>query len=415
MVLYARAMFRRTGALRDPVTFSLDGSNVEAERGEPVAVALLAQDTFILARSPKLHRPHAPSCLRGGCDGCLMRVGGTPNVMTCLLPAQGGEQVETQNVIGARQADLLRVTDWFFPKGIDHHHLMAGIPGLGTVMQTFARKVAGLGRMPAESEPAREARRIEVDAAVVGGGVAGLAMTRELARKGVRVALVDDGLALGGALGPTALEAEGVQVFSRSTAAGVYLGEVLVAAPEEAVVVRAKAKIFATGAHDGMLAFPGNDMPGVFSARALCVLAARGVVPEKCVVLAGAGFWADELERRLGKEDVVRIKADTLAGVEGTAGVKRVLVRTHGDEASIKAEVLALALPGAPAFEVAAQAGAEVRYLQDRGYAVVCDERGRAGEGLWAAGECTGKDFEPKAIEAEALRVAADVLAFLGR
>jgi sarcosine oxidase subunit alpha len=408
-------MFRRTGALRDPVTLSLDGSSIEAERGEPIAVALLAKDTFILARSPKLHRPHAPSCLRGGCDGCLMRVGGTPNVMTCLVPARGGEQVETQNVIGARQADLLRVTDWFFPKGIDHHHLMAGVPGLGTVMQTFARKVAGLGRLPAEGEGAREARRVEVDAAVIGGGVAGLAIARHLSSKGVTVALVDDGLALGGALGPATLDAEGARVFCRATAAGVYMGEILVASTEEAVVVRAKAKIFATGAHDGMLAFPGNDMPGVFSARALCVLAARGVAPEGAVVLAGKGFWADELARRLGEGAVVRVEAEAIAGVEGTAGVKRVLVRTHGSEASIKAEILALALPGAPAFEVAAQAGAEVRYVPDRGYAVVCDEHGRAGEGLWAAGECTGSDFEPRAITAEALRVAEDVVSFLGR
>jgi len=408
-------MFRRTGALRDPVKLSLDGSPIEAERGEPIAIAMLATDTFILARSPKLHRPHAPSCLRGGCDGCLMRVGGTPNVMTCLVPAAGGEQIETQNVVGSRGADLLRVTDWFFPKGIDHHHLMAGVPGLGTVMQTFARKVAGLGRMPTESEPAREARRVEADAAIVGGGVAGLAIARRLSSKGASVVLVDDGLALGSALGPTELDAPGVQVFSRATAAGVYLGELLIASLEEAVVVRAKAKIFATGAHDGMLAFPGNDMPGVFSARALCVLAARGVVPDGPVVLAGEGFWADELERRIGQETVVRVEAEAVAGVEGTAGVKRVLVRSHGSEASIKAEILALALPGAPAFELAAQAGAEVRFVPDRGYAVVCDERGRAGEGLWAAGECTGSDFEPAAIEAEARSVADDVLAYLGR
>jgi sarcosine oxidase subunit alpha len=408
-------MFRRTGTLRDPVTLSLDGSPIQAERGEPIAIALLANDTFILARSPKLHRPHAPSCLRGGCDGCLMRVCGTPNVMTCLVPAAGDEQVETQNVIGARQADLLRVTDWFFPKGIDHHHLMAGVPGLGAVMQTFARKVAGLGRMPAEGEPTREARRVDADAAVVGGGVAGIAIAKRLSSKGASVVLVDDGLALGAALGPTELGAAGVQVFSRATAAGVYLGELLIASAEEAVVVRAKAKIFATGAHDGMLAFPGNDMPGVFSARALCVLAARGVVPDGPVVLAGEGFWADELARRLGSDAVVRITVESIAGVEGTAGVKRVLVRSKDGEATIKAEILALALPGAPAFEVAAQAGAEVRYVPDRGYAVVCDEHGRAGAGLWAAGECTGKAFDPAAIEAEAVRIADDVLADLGR
>ena len=110
--------------------------------------ALLASDKTILARSPKLHRPRGPSCFRGACDGCLARVDGVPNVMTCLVPAQGGEHVDAQNVIGSRKADLLRVTDWFFAKGIDHHHLMAGVPGLSDVMQSFATKVAGPGRMP---------------------------------------------------------------------------------------------------------------------------------------------------------------------------------------------------------------------------------------------------------------------------
>src|SRR5688572_19290242 len=140
-------MFRRGRALQDPVTITLDGADVPAERGEPLAIALLAAGKITLARSPKLHRPRAPSCLRGACDGCLARVDGVPNVMTCLRPAAGGERIETQNVVGSRESDLLRVTDWFFPQGIDHHHLMAGIPGISGVMQAFARKLAGLGKL----------------------------------------------------------------------------------------------------------------------------------------------------------------------------------------------------------------------------------------------------------------------------
>src|SRR5262245_66085637 len=114
-------MFTRARALRDPVPGFLDGEPVPAERGEPIAVALLAADKTILARSPKLHRPRGPTCLRGACDGCLARVDGEPNVMTCFRPAQGGERVESQNVVGSRRADLLRVTDWFFAKGLGHH------------------------------------------------------------------------------------------------------------------------------------------------------------------------------------------------------------------------------------------------------------------------------------------------------
>src|SRR5262245_35971573 len=177
-------MLRRARPPSDPVTLYLDDAPVVAARGEPIAVALLAADLATLARSPKLHRPRGPSCLRGACDGCLARVDGQPNVMTCLRTARGGERIETQNVVGSRRSDLLRVTDWFFPQGIDHHHIMAGVPGVGDIMQSFARKLAGLGRLPAKVELPRTAHRLEVDALVVGGGLSGLTAAARLAARG---------------------------------------------------------------------------------------------------------------------------------------------------------------------------------------------------------------------------------------
>ena len=141
------------------VTFSLDGRELTARRGETVAAALLANDKISWARSPKLHRPRGASCHRGGCDGCLARIDGIPNLPACLLTAQEGMRVESQNVLGTRSVDLLRVTDWFFPQGIDHHHLFAGVPGISSVMQTIARRVAGLGVLPARARPVTPAIR----------------------------------------------------------------------------------------------------------------------------------------------------------------------------------------------------------------------------------------------------------------
>lgn len=412
-------MFRRARQLRDPVTVHLDGSALPAERGEPLAASLLATDAVILARSPKLHRPRSASCFRGACDGCLMRVDGKPNVMTCLHPVAGGEQIDSQNVVGSRKADLLRVTDWFFPKGIDHHHFMAGVPALGPIMQGFARKIAGLGKLPSEIEPEHPARILEADAVVIGAGLSGLVVASRLAEAGKHVVVVDDGLSLGGSLVAASAFADKLAslaafpgkttVFSRATAAGVYLGDVLVASAEEAVVVRAGVRVFATGAHDGVLAFPGNDLPGVFSARALCVLHANGVEPDGPVVVAGSGYWADELETRLG-ETVTRIDPAALVRVEGTAGVKRVIVREGDAERVLKAEILGVAIPGAPSFEVAAQAGAEVRFVPERGYAVVVDELGCAAAGVYAVGECTGMDFDPDTLVRKAERAASAII-----
>src|SRR5450755_1844920 len=139
----------------DPVTMQFDGQAVVAERGEPVAVALIAAGHLALARSPKFHRPRGPSCLRAACDGCLARLDGQPNVMTCRVPAADGMRIETQNVVGSAQTDLLRAADWFFPHGLNHHELFATVPGAQRLLQGLARRVAGLGKLPSTVDEAR--------------------------------------------------------------------------------------------------------------------------------------------------------------------------------------------------------------------------------------------------------------------
>jgi sarcosine oxidase subunit alpha len=420
-------VFRRSRALIDPVTIHLDGEPVAAERGEPIAQALLAADKTILARSPKLHRPRGASCFRGGCDGCLARVDGAPNVITCQTPVRGGEHVSAQNVIGSRKADLLRVTDWFFPAGIDHHHMLAGVPGLSTVMQGVAEKIAGMGRLPSAVEPPHAARRLAVDVAVVGGGVAGIAAASALVAAGRKVALVDDGVTLGGALAALPRQAAelfaacplvgvGVEVFARSVAAGCFEGELLVvtSAPE-AVLIRPRAMIFASGAHDGVLAVPGNDLPGIFSARALCRLLHAGLEPDGPVAVVGSGFWADACVRAVGEPHPITVSPEQVVDVRGTAGVRTITVREPGGELlQHPVVVVAVAIPGAPAFELAVQAGAKTRFDPSMGYVVSTDARGRCAENAWAVGEVAGRSFDPDALQAEGRAVAADVLAALG-
>ncbi len=415
-------MFRRTRALRDPVTFTLDGETISAERGEPIALALLGDDKTILARSPKLHRPRGPSCLRGGCDGCLARVDGVPNVMTCLRPAQGGEVIVSQNVIGSRKADLMRVTDWFFAQGIDHHHLMAGIPGLSDVMQTFARKVAGLGRLPTAIETVKPARRLEVDVAIVGAGLAGIVIASRAAAAGKSVVLVDDGLTIGGSLlaAPVQLadtlaaySTDGVEIHTTSVAAGYFFGDLLIAAPEGAIVVRPRATVFATGAHDGVMSMPNNDLPGIFSARALARVLHAGIVPDGPVAIVGDGFWADEVVIALEAHATLRFAVADVIAAHGTAGVKALEVRDGEKTRKTEVGAVALALRGAPTFELAEQAGATTRFDPEGGYAVVTGPGGRLGETTWAAGECTGTPFNPWVIRNEAETVAESLLAAL--
>src|ERR1019366_7626731 len=215
---------------RAPVTMLLDDAPVVAEHGEPVAVALVAAGHLALARSPKFHRPRGPSCFRSACDGCLARVDGVPNVMTCRIPSREGLAIETQNVVGSNETDLLRVADWFFPEGMNHHELLAGVPGLQRVFQGFARRVADIGRLPDAVVPPRAARRREVDVLVVGAGPAGMGAATALAARGRELEGVAPGRGRSSMTAFAGVLARGrVRLSLRTTAAGVYGDDVLLA------------------------------------------------------------------------------------------------------------------------------------------------------------------------------------------
>jgi sarcosine oxidase subunit alpha len=418
----------RTRPIEHKVTFTLDGEAIEAERGEPVAAALIAAKKITLARSPKFHRPRGPSCMRGACDGCLARVDGVPNVMTCLTPVEQAMSVVSQNRLGSREADVLRMTDWFFPEGMNHHELFAGVPGVQRIMQGFARRVAGLGKLPAEAQAMREAVRRSVDVLVVGGGPAGMAIASRLARAGRDVEVLDDALLPGGS--SLALLGDDVASFdalrsafredvsggkiryrSRTTAGAVYGRDVLVVGDDGASILEARALILACGAHDGVLAFEGNDLPGVMSARAAGWLLAGGILvgSEIAVIVSdGGGPFGASFARAVSAHAKVHLLTGEPLSVRGTSRPRGIRVRTAKGEREVDADAIVIDAPRSPAYELCEQAGATLTH-EPRGF-VVRAERGRITEGIWATGEVCGVAFEAEALMAHAERVAEDVL-----
>lgn len=420
----------RLAPLKHPVTITLDGEPLQAERGEPVAGALLTADTTI-ARSPKFHRPRAPACLRGACDGCLARVDDVPNVMTCLVPATEGMAIVSQNRLGPRDADLLRMTDWFFPDGLNHHELFAGVPGIQSIMQGFARRVAGLGKLPSDVERPRAASRRAVDVVVVGAGPSGMAVASRLADRGRSVEVLDDQLVPGG--GVTALAAPDAQAFdgirrafdaaisegrvrlrSRTTAGAIYGRDLLVVGELGAEVLEPRTLVFACGAHDGALAFEGNDVPGVMSARAAGWLLSRGIlVGERIAVIvsAGGGPFGESFARAVKSSGRRATKVEVVHGdpvaIRGTNRAKGVRVRVGTEERKLDADAVLIDAPRAPAYELCHQAGAELAH-ELRGF-TVRTKGGRIADGIWATGEVTGTPFEASALEADAERVVTDI------
>jgi sarcosine oxidase subunit alpha len=170
--------------------------------------------------------------------------------------------------------------------------------------------------------------------------------------------------------------------------------------------VRFRAIVLATGTHDGAIAVPGNDLPGVMSARAVCSLTWRGVVPTEGVFVVGAGPWGDRLALALGDRVRGRADASTVEAIVGTSRVKAIRLR-GGNE--VRVGIVAIATSPAPAFELAVQAGASTRRTEG-GFAVAVDAVGRAAPAVYAVGGCADIDDAPSARVAQARATAAAIV-----
>jgi sarcosine oxidase subunit alpha len=406
---------RRTSKPARPVTITLDGKNVVVDQDCSIASGLVGAGELVLARSPKFHRPRGPSCLRGGCDGCLMRVDGVPNVMTCLVRPEKGTRVERQNVILSAKIDVLRATDWFFPDGMNHHVMFAGVPGVSQVMQAFARRVSGLGALPEKALPPKEKMSHQrCDVLVVGGGPAGLAAAAALQGKGLKTLLIDDQPALGGSLLAfphdekidrelsRRIEGAGAHRLS-STVMGVLEGDDwLVDDLREGLVrVEARAHVIAAGAHDATPLFEGNDLPGVLSARAAGRLLRDGVLVGERIVVTGDTAHARafaEAARAHGAH------VERVADVASVRGLSRVRTVHSRDGKHFDADAVVHDAPRAPCFEVAVQAGGETKHTE-AGYSV----RARPESKLFAIGEVTGIAFDLAAFDEQANTLATAI------
>jgi sarcosine oxidase subunit alpha len=417
---------RRLEVISDRVTMLVDGERVAAQRGEPVAVALAAHGRGVLARSVKYHRPRGASCYAGRCDGCLMRVNGLPNVMTCRVEADDGLVIETQNVVGTAERDLLAVTDWFFPDGMDHHHMFTRFKALNQVMQKVARRVAGIGTLPEEVVEPIAPRDASSDVLVIGGGPAGLAAAIALCHgHDLDVHVVEEETEIGGhalygrdaaAVAPLVERARrrGIEIATRTAAVAAYPDEAsdgipLVLLKDAAGVVRhrARAVVFATGLHEGASAIENNDTPGVMGVHAAERLLRHRVLPGLVIAIEGDDERTRELAARLTGFATIDgpHPAGSITKVDGRPTVRRASI----GEREVKCDAVVIRGPLSGAFEVGAQAGLEVEARD--GAFLLASGSGR----VRATGEvCTGP-CSLDAIVSGAARVGAEVAAELAR
>ncbi|WP_441252230.1 sarcosine oxidase subunit alpha family protein [Tardiphaga sp. 71_E8_N1_1] len=339
-----------------PINFTFDGKTYGGYTGDTLASALLANDTMLVGRSFKYHRPrgifsagpeepNALVTLRSGARA-------EPNTKATTVELFDGLDASSQNCWPSPNFDLRAV-----------HQLAGSLLNAGFYYKTFMwpaafwekfyepaiRASAGLGALSGLDDPdTYEKSHAFCDLLVIGAGPAGLAAALAAGRAGARVIVAEEDFVLGGRLlTDTALidgvlaaswaalaEAElgtlpNVRIFKRTAVFGAYDGEygaiervsdhLPVPPPfmprQRLWKVVAKQCVLAAGAQERPLVFPGNDRPGIMLASALRTYANRfGVVPGQRVAIftTSDDGWRSALDlQKAGAEIAVVVDART--------------------------------------------------------------------------------------------------------
>jgi sarcosine oxidase subunit alpha len=365
------------------LTFSFDGVEYTGYQGDTLASALLANDVRRVASSVALGRP------RG-------------------IVAAGPE--EPCAVVQIEEP---------FPEP------MVSAPVIELYDGLVASSLAGQGRLATRPDPARyDALNAHCELLVVGGGLAGLGAAVDRCASGQRVVLLDDRPELGG----WALDSDGdlaevatavrtlrarpnVRLLSRTTAFGYnddnfvlavqrrtnHLGAQAPAhvARERLWRIRAADVVLATGAHERLIAFADNDLPGVMLAgSARAYLHRYGVVAgQRAVVFTNNdSAYAAATDLRLAGVEIlavidVRPQSDVQADVpsdraqpgaamlsehvvvaaSGPGQVESVTVapRGGGAQRTFEADLLLVSGGWNPAVQLFSQAGGSTSWAAD--------------------------------------------------
>jgi methylglutamate dehydrogenase subunit C len=285
--------------------FRFDGRPLRGLRGDTLASALLANGVRLVGRSFKYHRPRG-IVTAGPDEPCALvdvlgPAGREPNRLATTLELQEGLSAESQNRWPSLRFDvrsIANLTARFLPAGFYYKTFMAPGWAWERLYEPAIRRAAGLGRLAtAQSRHAAPAETVHdhADVLVIGAGTAGLAAAHGLGVAGARVMLLEQDAAMGGgslldprwqawreALIATLGKLDNVRRLERSCVVGAYGHGVYAAletlSPEESGrcgglrerlrIIRARRVLLATGAIERLIAFPGNDVPGVMLAGA---------------------------------------------------------------------------------------------------------------------------------------------------
>jgi len=417
------------GLLADPdrpVGFRFDGRRMSGFEGDTLASALLANGRRLVARSFKYHRPRG-IVTAGPEEPCALvdvigANGREPNRLATTLLLHEGLVAESQNRWPSLGFDVLSLNDLiarFLPAGFYYKTFMAPGWAWERLYEPLIRRAAGLGRLePIIGDHAAPAETVHdhTDVLVVGAGTAGLAAAHVLGTSGLKVMLTEQDVALGGG---SLLDARWnawreswcarlaglatVRCLPRTTVLGAYghgvFGALETLSPPEAArfdglrerlrIIRARRVLFATGALERLIAFPGNDLPGVMLAGAAHQYLRRyGVAVgrrpvfflnsdeayEAVLALSGAGLKCAVIDVRESSLAAERVRAlgvevqlgALVVGAYGRGGVRSVRVVDVNGRARRDLEADCLLISGgySPLTTLASQLGARLTWQE---------------------------------------------------
>ncbi len=294
-----------------------------------------------------------------------------------------------------------------------------------------------------------------VEVLVVGGGPAGLCAAQAAASMGAKVTMLERDYVPGGQLvkqthkffgsekqhagergfqiGRMLLDEiqadPNIEILPETTALGCYEDGVITALQgDKHLKFRPERTILATGAAEKFLAFPGNDLPGVYGAGAVQTLMnVAGVKPAQRVLMVGSGniglivsyqlkqagvevAGVVEAAPRIGgylvhaakirRAGIPILTGWTVKEAFGKEQVEGAVIcqlddkfqQIPGTEKTIACDAICLAVGLTPLTELCWQAGCEMKYIRElSGHVpVVSDDLETTKAGIYAAGDVTG-------------------------
>ncbi len=247
-----------------------------AKPNEMISSALMAHGVKVFRHHPKDDSPQGIFCANGQCSQCMVIADSLP-VKACMTAVTPGMKV---------------------------------VPADGLPV---------LPQSPPEINPSKYQRAVDIEVLIIGAGPAGLSAAVQLGKSGANVLLIDDKNQPGGKLvlqthrffgskqavfaGTRGIDIakklanqvksfENIEIWSNSTAIGVFEDKTVDIYREQSEVVHVKPQILliATGARERSLAFPGNTLPGVYGAGAFQTLVNRDLVkPCQNLFIIGGG------------------------------------------------------------------------------------------------------------------------------